>query len=100
MLAARGVQTVQLVLAEPANLTIHAAVTLKGRAENVQLDGSLAPDAKTGLRFTAAHAQVGRLPMPPSMVTAQADALAAGLLKKVHGRLPLAVQASPCRARP
>ena len=85
-------EAVQLVLNEPANLTIHAAVALKGRAQNVQLDGSLAPDPKTGLRFTATQAQVGRFPMPPAVVTAQANALAARLLKKVHGRLPLAIQ--------
>lgn len=92
LLGSNGVRAVQLVLAEPANLTIHAAVALKGHTQNVQIDGSLAPDPKIGLRFTATHAQVGRFPLPPAVVTAQANALAARLLKKVHGRLPLAIQ--------
>lgn len=92
LLGAHGVKAVQLVLNEPAHLTIHASVALRGRAQNVQLDGSLTPDPQTGLRFTATHAQVGRFPMPPAVVTAQANAIAARLLKKVHGRLPLAIR--------
>ena len=92
LLDAHGVRAVQLVLAEPANMTIHAAVALKGRTQNVQLDGTLAPDPKMGLRYNATHAQVGRFSMPSAVVTAQGNALAASLLKKVHGRLPLAIQ--------
>lgn len=92
LLGANGVRAVQIVLTEPSNLTIHAAVAMKGHSQNVQLDGSLAPDPKLGLRFTATHAQVGRFPMPPAVVTAQANAVAARLLKKVHGRLPLVIQ--------
>jgi len=92
MLAARGVRAVQLVLSEPANLSIHAAVTVNGRAQNVQFDGALAPDSKLGLRYTATHAQVGRFSLPPAAVTAQANALAARLARQMHGRLPLAVQ--------
>ena len=92
MLAARGVKAVQIILSEPANLTIRAAVLVKGRAQNVQLDGSLAPDPKLGLRYTATHAQVGRFPLPPAVVTAQANSLAARLAGQMHGRLPLAIQ--------
>ena len=92
MLAARGVKAVQIILSEPANLTIRAAVLVKGRPQNIQLDGGLAPDPKLGLRFTATHAQVGRFPLPPAAVTAQANALAARLAAQMHGPLPLTIQ--------
>lgn len=92
LLAARGVKTVQIILSEPANLTIRAAVSVKGRPQNVQLDGGLAPDPKLGLRYTATHAQVGRLPLPPALVTAQANALAARLAGQMRGHLPLLIQ--------
>lgn len=92
LLAARGVKTVQIILSEPANLTIRAAVSVKGRPQNVQLDGGLAPDPKLGLRYTATRAQVGRLPLPPSVVTAQANALAARFTGQMHGRLPFVIQ--------
>ncbi len=92
MLAARGVKAVQVILSEPADLTIRAAIVVKGHTQNVQLDGGLAPDPKLGLRFTATHAQVGRFPLPPAVVTSQANALAARLAGQMHGRLPLAIQ--------
>lgn len=92
MLAARGVKAVQIILSEPASLTIRAAVLVKGQPQNVQLDGRLAPDPKLGLRFTATRAQVGRFPLPPAVVTAQANALAAHLVGQMHGHLPLTVQ--------
>lgn len=92
MLAARGVKTVQILLSEPANLTIRAAVTIKDHAQNVQLDGGLAPDPKLGLRYTATHAQVGRFPLLPAVVTAQANTLAAGIAGQMHGHLPLLIQ--------
>jgi len=92
LLAAQGVKTVQIILSEPANLTIRAAVSVKGRPQNVQLNGALAPDPKLGLRYTATHAQVGRFPLPPAVVTAQANALAARLTRQMHGRLPLTIQ--------
>ena len=92
MLAARGVKTVQILLSEPANLTIRAAVTIKDHAQNIQLDGGLAPDPKLGLRYTATHAQVGRFPLLPAIVTAQANTLAAGIAGQMHGRLPLLIQ--------
>ena len=92
MLAARGVKTVQIILSEPAHLTIRAAVSIKGHPQNVQLDGRLSPDPKLGLRYTATRAQVGRFPLPPAVVTTQANALAARLADQLHGRLPLRVQ--------
>ena len=92
MLAARGVKTVQILLSEPANLTIRAAVTIKDHAQNIQLDGGLAPDPKLGLRYTATHAQVGRFPLLPAVVAAQANTLAAGIAGQMHGRLPLLIQ--------
>ena len=92
LLTARGVKAVQLILLEPSNLTIRAAISLKGHSQNVQLDGGLAPDPKLGLRYTATQAQVGRLPLPPAVVTAQANALAARFARQMHGRLPLIIQ--------
>ena len=92
MLAARGVKAVQVILSEPAHLTVRATVLVKGRAQNIQLDGTLAPDPKLGLRYTATRAQVGRFPLPPAAVTAQADALAARLSGQMRGHLPLIVQ--------
>lgn len=92
MLAARGVRAVQVVLSEPAHLTVRATVIVKGRAQNIQLDGTLAADPKTGLRYTATRAQVGRFPLPPAAVTAQADALAARLSGQMRGHLPLSIQ--------
>lgn len=92
LLAARGVKTVQIILSEPAHLTIRAAVSVKGHPQNVQLDGSLTRDPKLGLRYTVTRAQVGRFPLPPAVVTAQANALAARLAGRMRGHLPLAVQ--------
>ena len=92
MLAARGVRAVQVILSEPAHLTVRATVLVKGRAQNIQLDGTLAPDPKIGLRYTATHAQVGRFPLPPAAVTAQTDALAARLSGQMSGHLPLTIQ--------
>ncbi len=60
---------------------------------------NITPDPKTGLRFTATHAQVGLLPMPPAVVTAQANTLAATLLAKVHGHLPFAIQSAQVQGK-
>ena len=92
MLAARGVKAVQVILSEPAHLTVRATVLVKGRAQNIQLDGTLAADPKIGLRYTATRAQVGRFPLPPAAVTAQADALAARLSGQMSDHLPLTIQ--------
>lgn len=92
MLAARGVRAVQVILSEPAHLTVRATVLVKGRAQNIQLDGTLAADPKIGLRYTATHAQVGRFPLPPAAVTTQADALAAHFAGQMRGHLPLTIQ--------
>ena len=92
MLAARGVKAVQVILSEPAHLTVRATVLVKGRAQNIQLDGTLAADPQIGLRYTATRAQVGRFPLPPAAVTAQADALAARLSGQMSDHLPLTIQ--------
>ena len=88
LLAAHGVQAVQIVLVEPAGLIIHAAVRIRSHSQNIQIGGALAPDPKTGLRFTATQVRIGRFPLPPSVVTAEANALAARFLR----RLPMNVQ--------
>jgi len=92
MLAARGVQAVQVILSEPAHLMVRATVLVKGHPQNIQLDGALAPDPKIGLRYTATRAQVGRFPLPPAAVSAQTDALAARFAGQMRGHLPLTIQ--------
>lgn len=99
MLAARGIKTVQIVLSEPAGLTLRAAVIVNKRTQNVQIDGSLAPDSKAGIRFTATRAQVGRFPLPAAVVTAQANAQVARFVRQMHGRLPLLVQSVGVQGR-
>ena len=93
MLAARHIQALQIVLTPPSALTLRAAVVWSGRTQNVQVDGLLAADPKRGLRYTASQAQVGRLPLPPALVTHQADTLAARFFAQAQGRLPLTIQA-------
>ncbi len=92
LLLSRGVQAVQITLQEPSNLSLRASVAVQGRPRNVQLDGTLAADPKLGLRFSATHVQVGRFPLPPAVVTAQANALAKRFERQMAGRLPLAIQ--------
>ncbi|MGI4787907.1 MAG: hypothetical protein ACRYFS_03550 [Janthinobacterium lividum] len=92
LLASRGVEAVQIVLAEPANVIVHATVRVNSHPQNIQIDGSLEPDPKTGLRFRASSAQVGSLPLPPSVVTAQANALAAHFTSQLHRSFSISVQ--------
>jgi hypothetical protein len=88
ILAAHGVTAVQIVLREPAEVIVHAAVVIHGHAQNIELRGTLTPDPKVGLHFTASGARVGRWPLPAPVVTAEANALAARFLR----RLPMKVQ--------
>ena len=88
LLASRGIEAVQIVLREPANVVVHATVRVRSQSQNIQIAGSLAPDPKTGLRFTASQAQVGSLPLPAAAITAEAQALAAHFSR----RLPIKVQ--------
>jgi hypothetical protein len=92
LLASHGVQAVQVVLREPDSVIIHAAATVRGRTRNIQLSGTLAPDPKTGLRFIASGAQVGSLPLPAAMVTAEAGSLAAHFARQFLRRRAFSVQ--------
>lgn len=91
LLAARGVQAVQVTLHEPSNLTLNAAVLVHGNPENVQIDGALASDPRLGLRFTATHAQMGRFPLPAAIVTKQANTLARRFAGQISARLPFSI---------
>lgn len=92
LLKSRGVQAVQITLQQPAGLTLRAAVRLQGQVRNVQIDGLLAADPDLGLRFTATHAQVGRVPLPAALLTRQANALAARFSHLLASRMPLSIQ--------
>lgn len=91
-LSRQGVKAVQISFLPPRNMRIRAAVAYRGRTENVQIMGRVAPDRRTILSFTATGAQVGRLPLPPKTVTAQADRLARQFTRRLQGRLPLSVR--------
>ena len=92
LLAAHGVQAVQIVLQEPDAVVIHAAVTVRGHPQNIEVGGTLAPDPKLGIRFTAGSAQVGSLPLPAAVVTAEANGLAARFSRQLLSKVPLSVQ--------
>ena len=92
LLKSRGVQAVQITLQQPAGMSLRAAVTLQGQVRNVQIDGLLAADPGLGLRFTATHAQVGRIPLPAALLTRQANALAAHFSQIMAGRMPITIQ--------
>lgn len=93
LLASRGVQTVQLSLQAPHNVTCRAAILYKGRQTNVQIAGNLLPSPETVARFEATSAQVGALPLPPRVVTDQANRIANQFMGRMRGRFPVAVQA-------
>ncbi len=92
LLAKRGVEAVQIVLQEPDAVVVHASVRVQGHLQNVQLSGTVSPDPRTGLRFTASAAQAGRLPLPAALVNAQANQLAARFSHPFLSRLALTVQ--------
>lgn len=91
-LARQGVKAVQITFIAPRNLRIRAAVLYRGRPANVQIMGRIEPDRRTILGFTATSAQVGRLPLPPEAVNAQANRLARQFTRRLQGRLPLSVR--------
>ena len=92
LLTKRGVEAVQIVLGEPNAVVLHAAVRVQGHVQNVQISGTLSPDPKTGLRFTATGAQAGRVPLPAALVNAQANQLAARFSQPLLSRLSLTIQ--------
>ena len=92
LLSSHGIQAVQLVLAEPDKVTLHAAATVQGHTQNIQISGTLVPDPKTGLRYIADSAKIGSLPLPAIVVTSQASNLAARFSHQYLSRLSLSVQ--------
>ena len=92
MLASRGVGAVQIELQEPNALTIHASVRVQGHVQNVLVSGTLAPDPKNGLRFAVSGVQAGRFPLPPALINAQANQVAARFTQPTLRRLSLTVQ--------
>ncbi len=91
-LAAHGVEAVSVAFMEPSSLILHAAVRVRGHMQNAEISGTLAPDPKTVLRFTATGAKVGRLLLPPRAVTRQAGIYASRLLGARLRRVTLSVQ--------
>ena len=92
MLSSRGVGAVQIVLQEPNALIIHASVRVQGHVQNVLVSGTLAPDPKNGLRFAVSGVQAGRFPLPPALINAQANQVAARFTQPTLRRLSLKVQ--------
>ena len=92
LLTAHGVKNVQVVLQEPDSEIIHASAAVRGQTQNVQVSGTLAPDPKTGLRFTATSAEVGSLPLPPGVVTSEASGLANHFARQLLSHFSLSVQ--------
>lgn len=94
LLGSHGITAVQVILTPPDGLTLHATVTAQGQPRTVQIDGVIRPDPIQGLSFTATHAQAGRFPLPPSVVTAQAQTVIGGFVRRAHGHLPIQVQSA------
>jgi len=86
-LAGHGIQAVQFLLLPPSNLTVRAFVIYRKRPMNVQISGALTADPVTALQFTATEGQIGRLPLPVGVLSAQANKIAAGLVPRAQGRL-------------
>lgn len=92
LLAAHGVKAVQVVLQEPDGIIIHASAAMQGQVKNIQISGSVTPDPKLGVRFTAAGAQVGSLPLPAALVTSEANGLATHFSRQLLSHVSLSVQ--------
>ena len=92
MLASRHVQAVQAMLMPPHSITVRATMLRGGHPYNIQLETIVRADAKAGMQVTVTGAQVGRLPLPPALVTAQANKIAGQMTAKMRGRLPLVLK--------
>ncbi len=89
LLAQRHVRAVQALLKAPRGITVRATLLRGGHPYNIQLETTVRADPKAGMQVTVTGAQVGRLPLPPALVTAQAGKVAAQMTAKMRGRLPL-----------
>jgi len=92
MLTSHHVRAVQMLLKAPRGITVRATMLRGGHPYNIQIETIVRADPKAGLRVTATGAQVGRLPLPPALVTAQANKIAGQMAGKMRGRLPLVLQ--------
>lgn len=92
MLANHHVQAMQMLLKPPQGITVRATMVRGGHPYNVQIETTVRADPKIGLQVTATGAQVGRLPLPPALVMAQANKVAGQMTGKMRGRLPLALK--------
>ena len=92
LLKSRGVQAVQVVLTPPDAVTLHAIFVLHGQPRPVLIRGILTPNPVQGVNFAATKAQAGHFPLPPGVVSAQAQTILRGFVRRSHHRLPLTVQ--------
>ena len=92
LLKSHGVQAVQIVLTPPDAVTLHAIFVLHGQPRTVLIRGLLTPNPAQGVNFAATKAQAGHFPLPPGVVSAQAQAILRGFIRRSHHRLPLTVQ--------
>ncbi len=92
MLASHHVRAVQALLNPPRGIVVRATLLRNGHPYNIQLETTVRADPKAGLQVTATGAQVGRLPLPPALLAAQANKIAAQMTAKMQGRLPLVLK--------
>ena len=92
LLKSRGVEAVQIVLTPPNAVTLHAIFVLHGEPRTVQISGLLTPNPTQGVNFAATQAQAGHFPLPPGVVSSQAQTILRGFVHRSHHRLPLTVQ--------
>lgn len=92
MLMSHHVRAMQMLLKPPYGIVVRATLLRGGHPYNIQVETTVRADAKMGMRVTATGAQVGRLPLPPALVTAQANKVAGELTGKMRGRLPLVLK--------
>lgn len=92
MLAKKRVQAVQVILHAPREITVRASVLYHGKPQNVQVEAVVRSVPDAPLQVTATGAQVGRLPLPSALVTAQANKISAQFAGRAQKRLPLVIQ--------
>jgi len=92
MLAQKRVQAVQLMLHAPRGLTVRATVLYRGKPQNVQIEAQMHVAPGKPFAITATGAQVGRLPIPPALVTVEANKVAAQMTGKAVQSLALSLQ--------
>ncbi len=92
LLKSHGVQAVQVVLTPPNAITLHAIFILRGQPRTVLISGIVTPNPTQGVNFAATQAQAGHFPLPPGVVSSQAQTILRGFIVRSHHRLPLTVQ--------